>query len=200
MSDHSRRPRLHGLLPIFAAAALGALGCSDPLTLPPANQATVELTVTLYALTGTPVGTPSAYTLGTASSAPSAVRTDRTIDFDFAVDLVPGTGTDTNLVILPRGAVGFALDGGAQRASIPYDSITIAPTSGYRSDSALAVGPGDVVLLASRLQQCNFGINRPRYAKLRVESVDRAQRSAVLLMRIDPNCGYRGLAAGVPTS
>ena len=194
MSDHSIRPRLHGLPPLLAAAGLVMLACSDPLSLPPASQLTVEDTVTLYAATATPVRTASAYNLITQAVA----RTDRTIDFDFAVDLVPGTGTDTNLVILPRGALGFLPDGGAQRTTVPFDSIALAPTSGYERQAPVVVNAGDVVLLASRLQQCNFGISRPYYAKLRVESIDRAQRSAVFRLRIDPNCGYRGLTPGIP--
>ncbi len=194
MSDDPIRPRLHGLPPLLAAAGLLMLACSDPLALPPASQLTVEDTVTLFAATATPVRTASAYNLITQDVA----RTDRTVDFDFAVDLVPGTGTDTDLVILPRGALGFLLDGGVQRTTSAFDAITLAPTSGYEREAPLVVASGDVVLLASRLQQCNFGISRPYYAKLRVESIDRAQRSVVLRIRVDPNCGYRGLAPGIP--
>jgi len=194
MSDRSRRPRPVGPLPALLVLALTA--CGDPLGLPPATQPTVELSFTLYALTGTPVGTASAFNLVTQT----AQRTDRTIDFDFAVDLVGGAAGDSTVVILPRGALGFQADGGAQLVAAPFDSVLLAPTTGYAQDIPLAVDSGDVVVVASRLQQCNFGINRPRYAKLSVESVDRVLRSVTFKIRIDPNCGYRGLGPGIPTN
>lgn len=196
MSNRSPRIRVHGLPPILCAVALGLWACGDPITLPPATLETTEVTFTLYALTSTPVGTASAYNMVVQSP----VRTDRTLDFDFAVDMVTGTGGDTSVVMLPRGALGLPRDGGVQLATAPYDSITLAPVSGYVEDAPLAADSGDVVIAASRLQQCNFGILRPRYAKLLVESVDRVQRSVTFRMRIDPNCGYRGLAPGIPKS
>ncbi|MDO8666046.1 MAG: hypothetical protein Q7J79_05500 [Gemmatimonadales bacterium] len=196
MSDHSRSSNPGRLRPALFALALGISACGDPLTLPPATLETVELSFTLYALTNTSVGTPSAYNMITLAT----VRTDRSIDLDFAVDMVGGTAGDSAVVIIPRGALGFQLDGGVQLAAEPFDSIVLAPVNGYVEDAPLPVDSGDVVLVASRLQQCNFGINRPRYAKLRVESVNRAQRSIAFKIRIDPNCGYRGLAPGIPSN
>lgn len=196
MSDHSRSSNPGRLRPALFALALGISACGDPLTLPPATQETVELSFTLYALTNTSVGTPSAYNMATQAT----VRTDRSIDLDFAVDMVTDTSGDTSVVMLPRGALGFQPDGGVQRATAPFDSIALAPVNGYVEDAPLPVDSGDVVLVASRRQQCNFGINRPRYAKLRVESVNRAQRSIAFKIRIDPNCGYRGLAPGIPSN
>lgn len=196
MSDHSRSSNPGRLRPALFALALGISACGDPLTLPPATQETVELSFTLYALTNTSVGTPSAYNMVTLAT----VRTDRSIDLDFAVDMVTDTSGDTSVVMLPRGALGFQPDGGVQPAAEPFDSIALAPVNGYVEDAPLPVDSGDVVLVASRRQQCNFGINRPRYAKLRVESVNRAQRSVAFKIRINPNCGYRGLAPGIPSN
>lgn len=197
MSNARSAPRLARLLgPLLAAAALGA--CGESITLPPAGLETEEDTITLYALTGTPVSTPSGYSILSRA----VVRTDRSTDFDFAVDFRTGAGGDTTVVLLPRGALGFAADGGLQSVTVPFDSLLLAPETGYVESDALAVGRGSVVVAASRRQACNFGILRPFYAKMRVEDINRdpLQRSVTLRIVVDPNCGYRGLAPGIPNA
>lgn len=185
---------------LLAAAVVAWAGCGDAFTLPPASLETTEVTVTLYALTGTPIGTPSAYNLLTLA----AVRTDRTSDFDFAFDIGPdssfgvGTAGATVAVLLPRGAIGLGEDGGLQVSSLPLDSILLAPEHGYEEGAGVAIDSGAVIIAASRKQNCNFGFVRPRYAKLRVEALDIVQRSVTLRLVVDPNCGYRGLGPGVP--
>jgi hypothetical protein len=178
---------------LAAAWALGLVACGADLTLPPATRETVEDTVVLYALTGTPVNTPSAYNLLSRR----AERTDRTNDFDFAIDFAV---SDTVLQFLPRGALGFPPDGGLQVTNVQFDSLLLAPEGGYQSEEPLVADSGAVLVAASRRQVCNFGITRPYYAKLTVEAVDRVQRSVTLRLRIDPNCGYRGLGPGIPAS
>jgi hypothetical protein len=184
------------LAALLGIGAAGLSACGDDLTLPAATLETESLTVTLYALTGTPVAQPSAYNIIFLTP----VRTDRSTDFDFAVDMDTNQTGDTVVLILPRGAMGLTADGGVQKVDVPFDSLLLAPADGYIQDSALAVATGDVLAFASRRQTCNFGVVRPHYAKALVEAVDRVQRSVQLRMRIDPNCGYRGLAPGVPTS
>lgn len=185
---------------VLAAAVAAWAGCSDAITLPPASRATTEHTATLYALTGTPIGTPSAYSLVTLV----AVRTDRTTDLDFAFDIGPdssfGVGTTgaTVAVLLPRGAVGLGVDGGLQITAQPFDSIVLAPEGGYQDHAGVVIDSGAVILAASRRQTCNIGILRPLYAKLRVEALDLVQRSVALRLVVDSNCGYRGLGPGVP--
>jgi hypothetical protein len=180
---------------LAAAWALGLAACGVDLTLPPATRETVEDTVVLYALSGTPVNTPSAYNLLSRR----AERTDRTNDFDFAIDFAV-SDTDTVLQFLPRGALGFPPDGGLQVTTVGFDSLLLAPEGGYQSEEPVVADSGAVLVAASRRQVCNFGITRPYYAKLSVEAVDRVQRSVTLRLRIDPNCGYRGLGPGIPAS
>ncbi len=176
----------------LAAAAIAA--CSADLTLPPAQLPIVQQEIRLYALSGTPVNTSSAYSMvGLAE-----IRTDLSTSFDFAFDIRDTLG-GTQGYLLPRGSVGFVADGGLQITTQPFDSILLAPTSGYEREKPVPIDSGTVLFAASRQQTCNFSIVRPRYAKLLVLSLDKTNRIAVIRVVIDPNCGYRGLGSGVPT-
>lgn len=144
----------------------------------------------MYALTRTPLQTPSAYDL----IRQLAIRTDRSTELDFAFDI----DTAGRAMLMPRGALGLSADGGIQRVSLAYDSLTLAPRDGYLRDSTVAVEDGAVYALTSRQQSCGFGA-ASLYAKAVVEALDRAARSVSLRLRINPNCGYRGLEPGVPS-
>jgi len=175
--------------------------CGDGLTLPPASVPIAQQQITLYALTATPVGTPSAYNMSSLAE----VQVFRTNDFDFVFDIGVdstfgvGTAGDTVAVLLPRGYMGFAVDGGLQYSAVGFDSIQVAPLEGYEKNKPTKVRAGDTILAASRLQTCNFNYVRPRYAKLYVQSIDLVTRSAVFVVIIDTNCGYRSLGSGIPT-
>lgn len=179
----------------FALLGVALTACGDDFALPPASSANVPQTITVFALTGTPVGTPSAYSLLGLIE----VRTDTTTNFDFAFDIGPadrfslGPSTDTIAVLLPRFYFGFSADGGFIRATQPFDSLRLAPLDGYDQQHAVRIDTGSVYFVTSQRQNCNVGIVFPRYAKLRVEQLDYAQRRAVIRLVIDLNCGYRGL-------
>jgi hypothetical protein len=46
---------------------------------------------------------------------------------------------------------------------------------------------------------CQFAINPNIYAKIVVDSVNLASRTLFLRLGLDPNCGFRSFAAGIPT-
>ena len=183
----------HALLHPVALAALAAAaliaGCSATYSLPPATLALTPGTVTLWALTGTPLANPSAYDV----LRQTVVRTDRTSIFDFAFDIRVDSAKDTSAVFLPRGALGLIMDGGLQISTQPYDSITFAPNSGYQDSLPVKLQVGTVVLAASRSETCNFGFIYPLYGKMRITAIDYAARSVTFDILIDPNCGYRSL-------
>lgn len=187
------------LLALALAPALAA--CGDPFALPPAGLPVSEQRVILFALSGTPVNTHSAYSMLSLGLA----RTDQTNDYDFAFEIGPadklgvGASGDTVAVLLPRGSLGFPADGGFQADERPFDEILLAPESGYDEERPAVIVEGSVYIVSSRRQQCNFGFVRPRYAKLWVELLDLAERVVWLRVVIDPNCGYRSLAPGFPT-
>ncbi len=182
---------------LFALALSAAIAaCNDPFALPPATFPPLEGTLTLYALTGTPLDQPSAYNMLVAASsnalAGGLTRTDRTFQFDFALDL-PDSLHDTIPVLIPPGALGLPRDGGVQVTKVPYDSITVAPDGGYEQATAVPVAVGTVVLVSSRSQSCNFGYIRPLYAKLKITAIDLKARTVTFQMLLNPDCGYRSL-------
>ncbi len=158
-------------LPILNAALGGCVvlaACGDVNGLLPAIYPNRTDTVSVYALTGTPVSTPSAYyILGR-----QVVRTDQSPAFDFAFDIDSlGRG-----VLLPTGALKLGLQSGAQLSAVQFDSLKLAPSSGYKSH--------------------NY------FAKLHVLAIDTSSapggRRIDLEVLTNINCGYRGLEPGLP--
>jgi hypothetical protein len=179
---------------LLVALALAA-ACGDPLGLPAAAIPNRTDTVSLYALSGTPVTAPSVYIIGFRQVA----RSDQSATgFDFAFDI----DTLGRPVLLPTGALGLPRGSGMQRTLHAFDSVTVAPGGSYQSDSALVVDSNGVMILHSRPLVCSFGITSIYYAKLHVLAIDTT--SGPNGRRIDfeilnnVNCGYRGLEPGLP--
>ena len=188
----SRPPVFPRIVALLALAQLaGTTACDNPFQLPPAAVGTFVDSVTLWALTNTDIAHPSAYDVLDNVVA----RTDRVSSFDFAFDIRTDSLADTTAVLLPRGAMGLYVDGGLQVTTQAFDSITIAPTSGYQDTLAVPLKVGTVVLAASRSQTCNFGYVRPVYAKIEVTALDFVARTITFAILADLNCGYRSLKA-----
>ncbi len=181
----------------FALAVTGLAllaACTSPV-LPPAYTENGVDTVTLYALSGTPLFTPSAY----AINGPALVRTDLSISFDFAFNF----DSLRRPVLLPAGALGLpksTLQPGFQLSTTPFADLTLAPTDGYATDNPFLVDTGNVVLARSRSLTCPDGTIESLYAKLHVLAVDTAATARTIRFEIltDQNCAYRGLAPGTP--
>jgi hypothetical protein len=181
-------------LGIASGILIALAACSNPNSLAPAQFTNVVDTTTLYALTGTPIGTPSAFDGVVALS----VRTDLNQPFDFAVDL-DGSGTWR---VFPPGAMGYVKDGGILLSSQAFDVIATAPSSGYVQDTARVVTTGSVFVLRSRVSaaQCTISSSLPRYGKFHVIGVDSVARSITLEYLVNLNCGYRQLTPGIPSA
>lgn len=176
---------------ISVALALAA-ACGDPLGLPPPGiENRVDSLVSLYALSGTPISTPSAYVI----SFRQPVRTDQSAQgFDFAFDI----DTAGRALLLPTGALKLPKGSGIQLTLHAFDSVTVAPTGGYNTDSATVVDSGSVVIMHSRPLVCSFGITSIYYAKLEVLAIDTLARRIDFRILDNVNCGYRGLEEGLP--
>ena len=123
------------------------------------------------------------------------MRTDQTAAFDFAFNF----DSLRRPVLLPTGAVGLGQSSGLELASAPFDSIKLAPTDGYVLDRGLVADSGAVLIVRSRPTGCLFGVTVFSYAKLVVVAVDTTARRIDFRILVDQNCGYRGLAPGIPT-
>jgi hypothetical protein len=172
---------------VLLALALAA-GCNDATSLPDATRSNVVDTLTLGALEGTPIQTPSAYSVATGT-----VRTDQTTEFEFAYN-VEASG---RRVLLPRKVLGLtAISGvepGLQASTTTFDEMIVAPSNGYVTDSAVAAELGQRWFVRSRVI-CTIGV--PQYAKIEILSFE--DSTVTFKVLADNNCGYKGLEPGFP--
>ncbi|HZH79742.1 MAG TPA: hypothetical protein VFD68_00455 [Gemmatimonadales bacterium] len=175
----------------LTAVALLTFGCSYNNGLPTPIFTNAVDTVSIWALRGTDITLPSAYTLDRAAQ----VRTDQTTGFDFAFDF----DSIGEPALFPLGTLNLGQLSGLEHVTTAFAAITLAPTSPYVFDKPLALDTGMVVLVRSRPTTCSFGATVSLYAKLRVLAVDSTARRLDMEILVDQNCGYRGLAPGLPT-
>jgi hypothetical protein len=189
------KARLALLATISVVAVLNA--CGDPTNLQATIPTSVD-TLSLWALSGTPPTYPS----GVSVIGRQAVRVDASATFDVAFDI----NADGNAVIYPVDMV-VTTPGGARVVGLlkvpgQFDSVTVAPATGYETDSALVLSPGEVVAIQAAHNQpsdfCQFAISPNIYAKIALDSVDLASRILYFRLGVDPDCGFRSFAEGLP--
>jgi hypothetical protein len=183
-------------LPTIAAAVIVAIVACGDVTAPKASLPTFSDSATVYALNGAPPGAPTALYV----FAEIAVHADPTFRFDIAFDI----DASGRVVLLPVRTVANGLatshSVGLQTVSTSFDATTEAPKSGYRRDSTMTVSPGTTVVIESAdPAACGTSfVASTIYAKLVVDEIDAAARRMRTRFVVDPNCGYRSFAAGVP--
>lgn len=176
---------------IFLLLALGGTACSDSNALPDATVANVERSDTLWALVGTPVSTPSGYSV----EGNRRVRTDLSVDFDFAYNVE----TSGEHILLPRAALGIdtatAAKPGFLLRNESFEAITTAPSNGYITDVPVPIAVGQRYVVRSRVT-CQLGV--PKYAKMEILSFDETLRILSFRILTNDNCGFRSLEPGLP--
>jgi hypothetical protein len=191
------KARLALLATLCVVTVLNACGNVASVT---ATIPTYVDTLSLWSLSGTPPSYPSGISITTRQ----IVRVDGFAGFDIAFDI----NSDGRTVVYPVKLV-VAVPGGSrpvglQRASGSFETVLQAPSTGFETDSALVMAPGEVVVVQSPHNGsgdiCQFSISPNIYAKIAVDSVNLATRIIYLRMGFDPNCGFRSFAAGIPTS
>lgn len=179
------------LVGIPAAAAIFA--CQDAYA-PKALDTVVQDTLSLSALTGTPITARSGVWLRFVSPATPGA----TDNFDFALDL----DANNKVKILPRTKVLTCTSTcqlGIQVVSTRFDSLYDAPSRGYVYDSVTTVSPGQTVVLVTKEPTCLASniATYDMYAKMVVDSVRTSDRAIFIRAASDPNCGFRGLVPGI---
>jgi hypothetical protein len=191
------KARLAVLAMMCLAAVLNA--CGDPTSLKASSITTTD-TLSVFALSGTPPSYPS----GVSIVAGRAVQVDGFASFDVALDL----DASGNAVVYPPKLVVNSIGGsrpvGLQKITASFESVLEAPKTGFENDAAIALAPGETVVIQAAHSGsgdiCQFALTPYIYAKIAVDSVSLATRTLYLRMGVDPNCGFRSFASGVPTS
>lgn len=189
----SRRRRAAFGLFLVTGAAFALAACSDPFKLK-AQYANDQFSYSLYGMSGAgPANAPSALDL----IGRSPVKVDGSFAFDIAFDF-DGKG---KILIIPQRLVGTPINGARtismQRISGTYESVLMAPTRNWVADSAFAVLPGEVVVVRITSMSCVYQLSSDMFAKVVVDSV---KTGGLIFGRglINPNCGFKSFAEGIP--
>lgn len=181
---------------VLAATALvvGLVACDDPFA-PKADTPTLDASIEVWALTGSPANFPTVMLVPQRIS----VRPDAAASFDLGFDIDP----DGRLLVLPVSKVASSPSGdrriGIIRSAEVYNTITEAPRTGWIFDSTLAVNVGQVFIVRVQTQFCQGQLQSEVYAKFMVDSVIVPERRIRLSGRVNPNCGFRSFLSGIPT-
>jgi len=192
------KARLALLATMFVVVVLNA--CGDPTSLKASGITSID-TLNVFALSETPPSYPS----GISLLARQPVRVDGNANFDIALDI----GADGNAIVYPVKQVVSVPTGGRsvglQKLTVTFDSVLAAPKDGYQVDTtAFVLVPGETLIIESQHNFqgdiCQFALNPNIFAKLAVDSVSLASRTIYVRMGLDPNCGFRSFAIGLPTN
>jgi hypothetical protein len=178
---------------LLVLAGVTGAACSDPNALPNASNPNFEDTLTIYALQGTPIQSPSAF-----SVLDGLLRTDRTSQFDFAYN-VDSVNAQARHLLLPQAVLDLQVSNSVNPGLLPsnktFAGIHRAPSNGYVTEDSITTDVGDIYVIRSRII-CNIGT--PQYAKIEVLSFDDAARTMTFRVMANNNCGYKDLDPGIP--
>jgi hypothetical protein len=177
--------------------AIALAACGD-FTGVPASLPTLSAdSATVYAINGAPSGAATALHVFSGT----LLAADASFTFDVAFDI----NSSGQILFLPQRAVASGLATTHAVAlqvdsTDTFDSITRAPAGGYRADTAVVARVGQVVLVqVTDPNSCGFSISGTTvFGKLQVRSLDLVNRTMKLRYTVDPNCGFRSFASGVP--
>ncbi len=196
---------------LFVAATLSAAACSSDRRVRASFPVTAD-TLEVYPFSTSPAGYPTAVSVALPLGGVMrgvALPADGSGQYDIAFDL-PGDGTVT---LMPIRTILSPVSGAPQVGIHPvaesFESITAAPDTYYRPDTATNVAVGQTVLFVTYRRVGSSGmygyggtlcdiVATPRvFGKMVIDSV----RGSNIYFRqiVNPNCGYRSLTPGFPS-
>jgi hypothetical protein len=191
------KARLAVLATLCVVVVLNA--CGDPTNLRASSINSVD-TLYVFALSGTPPTYPS----GVSILGRSAVRVDGFAGFDVAFDIDASGKAVVYPVKLVVRNPGGSRPVGLQKVAGSFETVLEVPSTGYENDSSLVLAPGETVVIQSAHNGtndiCQYALSPYLFAKIAVDSVNLASRTIYLQLGLDPNCGFRAFASGIPTS
>lgn len=103
------------------------------------------------------------------------------------------------LIVTPLTGIG---DVGLRKVDGTFESVQRAPTGSYPLNESLTVGVGEVAVIEARRNRqgdlCSFALSPNIYSKLVVDSVSTATNAIWFRVVVNPNCGFRSFAPGLP--
>jgi hypothetical protein len=184
----------------LTVAVFAVVACDDITRSIDPTIEVIEDTLTVFTLRGSPLSAPQAVDL-------FGVRTLRVggeaqcIQF-CPYDIVADSAGEATL-LYPVNLVEITQfpTVGLLEVTSSFESITEAPTSGYQDTAAVAIAPGETVIVRGR-NRCfgNFTGRDLFYAKVQLLDVGSSggHRTARFRIRSNPNCGFRSFADGLP--
>lgn len=180
------------------SVVVGLNACGDPTNIKASLPTSVD-SLSVFALSGTPPSYPS----GVSIVARQPVRVDGFASFDVALDIDENGNTVVYPVKLVVTSLGGSRPVGLQKLATSFDQVETAPQDGYKLDEPVVLAQGETVVIQSPHNTtgdiCQFAINPNLFAKIGIDSVNVASRTLYLRLGLDPNCGFRSFAEGIPT-
>lgn len=180
----------------LATVTVAGISCRD-LTGVDASLTTITDSGFAYAINGAQLGAPTAlygYT-GTLTAATA----------DFLFDIAFDLDSLYRPVILPVAAVasGLASSHTVSLATVSdsFEAVTSVPKGlQFRADTAMTVQRNQVVIAQiTDVNACAYSLTGSTlYVKLVVRSINRDDKTMFVTYTVDPNCGFRSFAAGIP--
>jgi hypothetical protein len=180
---------------LFVLSGVAGAACYGPTNPKPDLNVATD-TLTAWSMVGTLVTHPAGYELATNG----AVLVDNTLLFDvaFIVDslhqqvLVYPVRLLIDPIIVTRHV-------GLQRLTQNFDSVDYALKLGYQFDSVYALSPGQGLMIVSNPAGCLALPNPSLYGKFVIDSINTSLKTLYFRATVDPNCGFRSFAPGLPT-
>ena len=193
------KSKLAGLA--VAVAALTAVACKG-FTDIPASLVTATESSTVYALNGAPLGAPTAIHAYAADGTGSGfVPATADFLFDVAFDL----DSLSQIHILPQRQVASGLQPthtvSLATVSDTFEAVTKVPDGlTFRPDTGMIIARNQVVIAQVQdATACSFSVTGTTlFAKIVVKSINRDDRTMSIKFTVDPNCGFKSFASGVP--
>lgn len=185
----------------LAIAMFAVAACEDiTRSIDPTTDVT-EDTLTVFTLRGSPLSAPQAIDLFGLRALRVGGPEAQCLNFcpyDIAFDTAGGATLlyPTNLVESNQ----FP-DVGFLEVTSSFESILEAPTSGYQDTAAVAIAPGETVIVRGRnVCSGNFTGRDLFYAKVQLLELGSSagHLTARFRIRTNPNCGFRSFADGLP--
>lgn len=188
------KSRIAGL--VLATAVVAGVACGN-FTGVPASLITATDSGTVFALNGAPLGAPTAIHAASGQFVPA--------DADFLFDVAFDLDANGGIHILPQRQVAAGLQAThtVSLATVPdsFEAVGAVPHGlTFRADTGMVIARNQVVIAQiTDATACGFSLTGSTlFTKIVVKSINRVDRTLQVKFTVDPNCGFRSFAPGIP--